>query len=223
LFDIQGEPATTDKDKEWGICYNSLIRGKDDIIKTLKDNKVQYKLEDGKNPEKAFMIETEIDNINLKLISVYGNRVIESLFFEKQKHDIEHLKVLLEEMLSDDLWLAQIITISERAILDQNFKKHKNLNNYVLSILSNKEILDEAKNFQTTKDIKNLESITEKTIKLIEKFDKNLLGIRTIPAEIIFSLSNESYKRKDYVADLIQFLSCEEITNNLENFISNKS
>jgi len=223
LFDIQGEPATTDKDKEWGICYNGLIRGKDDIIKTLKDNKVQYKLEDGKNPEKAFMIETEIDNINLKLISVYGNRVIESLFFEKQKHDIEHLKVLLEEMLSDDLWLAQIITISERAILDQNFKKHKNLNNYVLSILSNKEILDEAKNFQTTKDIKNLESITEKTIELIKKFDKNLLGIRTIPAEIIFSLSNESYKRKDHVADLIQFLSCEEITNNLENFISNKS
>ena len=135
MFDIQGEPATTDKDKEWGICYNSLIRGKDDIIKTLKDNKVQYKLEDGKNPERAFIIKTELDNIKLNVIAVYGNEVIKSLFLGKQKYDIKHLKILLEEMLYDDLWLAQILTLSERAILDQNFKKYKNLNNYVLSII----------------------------------------------------------------------------------------
>lgn len=34
LFDIHGEPATTQKDEEWGICHNGLIKGKNDIIKT---------------------------------------------------------------------------------------------------------------------------------------------------------------------------------------------
>jgi len=46
LFDIKGEPATLQKDKEWGICYNGLIRGKNDILKTLRDNNILYKIEE---------------------------------------------------------------------------------------------------------------------------------------------------------------------------------
>jgi len=69
------------------------------------------------------------------VIAVYGNEVIKNLFLGKQKYDIKYLKILLEEMLYDDLWLGQILTLSERAILDQNFKRYKNLNNYVLSII----------------------------------------------------------------------------------------
>ncbi len=148
LFDIQGEPATTQKDEEWGICYNGLLRGKKDIIKTLKDKNIQLKIYEEKLPEKAFHIEFEIERIQVNIIAVYGNEVIKSLFVGKQKHNIEHFKKQLEEMLYDDSWLGQIITMSERAVLDQNFKKNKNLNNYVISILKNKEILSEIKKFQ---------------------------------------------------------------------------
>lgn len=213
LFDIQGEPATTQKDKEWGICYNGLLRGKNDIIKTLKDKNVQHKIDEEKLPEKAFLIEFVVDDIKVNIIAVYGNEVIKSLFVGKQKYDIEHFKKQLEEMLYDDLWLGQIITMSERAVLDQNFKKNKNLNNYVLSILKNNEILSEVKKFQSNRDKKTLEEVTDKVIEMIKQYDKNLLNISPTPAEIIIKTSGGDYNIRDYVADIIQFLSCKEVVN----------
>jgi len=69
----------------------------------------------------------------------------------EQKHGLEHFKEHLEKMLFDDLWLGQLITMSERAVLDQNFKKNKNLNNYVISILKNQEIILEIKRFQANR------------------------------------------------------------------------
>jgi len=213
LFDIQGEPATTQKDEEWGICYNGLLRGKDDIIKTLKDKNVQYKVDDEKLPEKAFLIEFGVDSIKVNIIAVYGNEVIKSLFVGKQKYDIEHFKKQLEEMQYDDLWLGQIITMSERALLDQNFKKNKKLNNYVLSILRNNEILSEVKKFQLSRNNRTLEEVTDRAIEMIKQYDKNLLDISPTPAEIIIKSSVNDYNIRDYVADIIQFLSCKKVIN----------
>lgn len=216
LFDIQGEPATTQKDEEWGICYNGLLRGKNDIIKTLKDINVQYDIDEEKLPEKAFLIEFVVDDIKVNIIAVYGNEVIKSLFVGKQKYDIEHFKKQLEEMLYDDLWLGQIITMSERAVLDQNFKKNKKLNNYVISILKNNEMLSEVKKFQSNRNIRTLEGVTQRIIEKIKQCDKDLLDIRPTPAEIIINSSGEEYDVKDYVADIIQFLSCKEVVNILQ-------
>ena len=213
LFDIQGEPATTQKDEEWGICYNGLLRGKNDIIKTLKDKNVHHNIDEEKLPEKAFLIEFIIDGIQVNIIAVYGNEVIKSLFVGRQKYDIEHFKKQLEEMLYDDLWLGQIITMSERAVLDQNFKKNKNLNNYVILILKNDEILSDVKKFQLNRNNKTLEEVTDKIIEMIKQHDKKLLDIRPTPAEIIIKSSGEDYNTRDYVADIIQFLSCKEVIN----------
>jgi hypothetical protein len=213
LFDIQGEPATTQKDQEWGICYNGLLRGKNDIIKTLKDKNVQYKVNEEDLPEKAFLIEFTIDGIQVNIIAVYGNEVIKSLFVGKQKYDIGHFKKQLEEMLYDDLWLGQIITMSERAVLDQNFKKNKKLNNYVISILENERMLSEVKKFRVSRSSKTLEEVTDRIIEIIKVYDKNLLEIRPIPAEIIIKSSGEEYDIRDYVADIIQYLSCKEVVN----------
>jgi hypothetical protein len=219
LFDIQGEPATTQKDEEWGICYNGLLRGKDNIIETLKDKKVQYKVDEEKLPEKAFLIEFVVDSIKVNIIAVYGNEVIKSLFVGRQKYDIGHFKKQLEEMLYDDLWLGQIITMSERAVLDQNFKKNKNLNNYVISILKNNEILSEVKKFQLSRNNRTLEEVTDRAIEIIRQYDKNLLDISPTPAEIIIKSSGENYNTKDYVADIIQFLSCDKVVDILKNYI----
>jgi len=211
LFDIQGEPATKQKDKEWGICYNGLMRGKDDIIKTLKDKEIQYNLDERELLEKAFHIEFEVDGIKVNIIAVYGNEVIKSLFVGKQKYDIRHFKKQLEEMLYDDLWLGQIITISERAVLDQYFKKNKNLNNYVISILKNDKILSEIEKFRSNRNNETLEEVTGKIIEMIKDYDRELLEIRPTIAEIIIKSIVGDYDIKDYVADIIQFLSCKEI------------
>jgi hypothetical protein len=219
LFDIQGEPATTQKDEEWGICYNGLLRGKNDIIKTLKDKNVRYTVNEEKLPERAFLIEFVVDSIKVNIITVYGNEVIESLFVGKQKYDIEYFKKQLEGMLYDDLWLGQIITMSERAVLDQNFKKNKNLNNYVLSILRNDEILSEIKRFQSNRNIQTLEEVTDRVTEMIKKYDQKLLDISPTPAEMIIKSSGENYNTKDYVADIIQFLSCDEVVDILKNYI----
>jgi len=216
LFDIQGEPATTQKDEEWGLCFNGLLRGKNDIIKTLKDKNVQYKIDDEKRPEKAFLIEFVIDGIKVNIIAVYGNEVIKTLFVGKQKYGIEHFKKQLEEMLYDDLWLGQIITISERAMLDQNFKKNKHLNNYVTSILKNNEMLSEVNKFRLSRNINTLKEVTLKIINIVKDYDKNLLEIRPTPAEIIIKSSEEGYDIKDYVADIVQFLSCKDVINILQ-------
>jgi hypothetical protein len=216
LFDIQGEPATTQKDEEWGICYNGLLRGKNDIIKTLKDKNVQYKVDEEKLPEKAFLIEFVVDSIKVNIIAVYGNEVIQRLFIGKQKYDIEHFKKQLEGMLYDDLWLGQMITMSERAVLDQNFKKNKKLNNYTLSILKNSEMLKEVNKFRLNRNNKTLEDVTLRIIGMIKDYDKNLLEIRPTPAEVIIKSSGEDYDIDDYVADIVQFLSCKEIINVLQ-------
>lgn len=216
LFDIQGEPATTQKDEEWGICFNGLLRGKNDIVKTLKDKNVQHKIDEEKLPEKAFLIEFVIDSIKVKIIAVYGNEVIKSLFVGEQKHGIEHFKKQLEGISYDDLWLGQIITMSERAVLDQNFKKNKNLNNYVTSILKNDEMLSEVNKFRLSRNKKTLGEVTLRLIEIIKNYDKNLLKISPTPAEIIIKLSGEDYDTKDYVADIVQFLSCKDVVNTLQ-------
>lgn len=211
LFDIQGEPATREKDKEWGICYNGLLRGKNDIIKTLRDRDIKYKIDEEKLSETAFIIEFTVDDIKVNIVAVYGNEVIKSIFVGNQIYDITHFKKQLEEMLYDDLWLGQIITMSERAVLDQNFKKNKKLNNYVISILKNNELLFEVEKFRSNRDNKTLEETTDRVIEMIKQYDKNLLNITATPAEIIMKSSGENYNIRNYVADIIQFLSCKEV------------
>jgi len=123
-------------------------------------------------------------------------------------------------MLYDDLWLGQIITMSERAILDQNFKKNNKLNNYVISILKNKEILSEINKFQSNRNDETLKEVTESIIEKIKQYDKNLLDIKPTLAEIIIRLSMNDYDINNYVADIIQFLSCKEVVSILLEAIS---
>lgn len=216
LFDIQGEPATKQKDKEWGICYNGLLRGREDIMRTLENFSIEYEINENNLDEKAFAIKFTIDGININIIAVYGNEIIKSLFAGKQKHDINYFKTQLEEMLYDDLWLGQIITLSERAILDQNFKKNKRLNNFVTTIVENKNLIEEIKRFQSNKSIEVLQSIVANAIEIIKVTDKNLLQLKPIPAELIIRSSGVEYDINDYLGDIIQFLSCNEVVKEIK-------
>jgi len=215
LFDIQGEPATQQKDKEWGLCYNGLIRGKNDILKTLKEASIKYEENENDSKERAFIIKYNIDGINVNIVAVYGNKVINDLFVGKQKYDISYFKKQLEEMLYDDLWLGQIIALSERVILDQNFKRNKTLSNYITTILRNDELLSEIKKFQTNINKKVLTMIISKILEAVSNTDKNLLQIKPIPAELIIKSFGGDYDIKDYIADIVQFLSCSEVVKEI--------
>ncbi len=94
-----------------------------------------------KSLEEAFAIAFSIDNIDIKIVAVYGNEVIRRLFVGKQKRDLDYFRQQLEGMLYDDLWLGQIISLSERAILDQNFKSSRKLTNFITAIISDNLIL----------------------------------------------------------------------------------
>lgn len=75
----------------------------------------------------------------------------------------------------------------------------------------------EVEKFQSNKNKGTLEDITEKIIKKIEQYDKSLLDIRPTPAEIIIKAYEGDYDIRDYVADIVQFLSCKEVVNVLHN------
>jgi hypothetical protein len=217
LFDTQGDPATSKKDEQFGICYNGLIRGKDDILHTLRNARVPHNVDDSKAPERAFLIEFTLDGIDVSILAVYGNEVIKSLFVNNQQHDINYFRKQLEDMLYDDLWLGQLITMSERAVLNQNLKKNKKLNNYITSILRNKKtLLPEIAKFRQNRDIHTLKKVTSKTMQLIHQHDMGLLSISPTLAEVIIKSSGVNYSTIDYVADIIQFLSCQEVVNALQ-------
>lgn len=215
LFDIQGEPATKQKDEEWGICYNGLLRGKQDIIRTLENSNVEYEVNENNSNEKAFVIKFKIDGINIHIVAVYGNEVIKSLFAGEQKYDITYFKKQLEAMLYDDLWLGQIITLSERSILDQNFKKNKKLNNFIITIVKSKELLSEIRKFKIDKSEKSLQKVVMKILETIKKVDKDLLQIKPIPAELIVKSSGVDYNIEDYIGDIVQFLSCDDVVKEI--------
>lgn len=105
--------------------------------------------------------------------------------------------------------------MSERAVIDQNFKKNKKLNNYVTSILKSNDILSEVKKFGSSRNDKTLEEVTLRIIEIVKHLAENLLDVRPIPAEMIKS-SVADYDIKDYVADIVQFLSGKNVLNVLQ-------
>lgn len=49
----------------------------------------------------------------------------------------------------------------------------------------------------------------------MKKTDRNLLQIKPIPAEIIIKSSGMDYDVNDYVGDIIQFLSCNNVVKEI--------
>jgi hypothetical protein len=185
------------------------------MIRRLKNKGITCSEDKEKLPEKAFSVGFSIDGINVKIIAVYGNEVIRNLFIGKQTRDIFYFKQQLKEMLYDDLWLGQIITLSERAILNQNFKRNKKLDNFITAIIKNNLIVSEIERFRNNRNENVLEDVACRVINSLETSNSELLKINLIPAFLIMKSSDEKYLLKDYIADIIQFLSCENVIRSL--------
>ncbi|MBC7329673.1 hypothetical protein H5T88_04860 [bacterium] len=61
LFNIEGTPATVENDKDFGICYNGLIRARDEIVNTLNLAGIPFKITENTHPERAFLIESLVE------------------------------------------------------------------------------------------------------------------------------------------------------------------
>lgn len=212
LFDVQGRPATLEKDKKWGLCYNGLLRSKEDLIETLKASNIGYRVEEGNSQEIAFSIKFEIDDLKVNIIIAYGNEVIRNLFAEKRAvKKIEYFEAQLGDISYDDLWLSQIIAISERTILNRNFRKANKLWNNVISILTNEKALLCIKRFVQKRNQEVLEKVVDDIIRNID-----VPSTKPIPAEVIISSLVSDYNTRDYIADIVQFLSCQDVVDSLK-------
>jgi hypothetical protein len=74
-------------------------------------------------------------------------------------------------------------------------------------------MLSEVNKFRFGRDVDTLQKVALRIIGLIENYDRKLLDIEPTPAETIIKSSGQKYGREDYVADIVQFLSCQDVVN----------
>jgi len=151
---------------------------------------------------------------------LYGNQLIQAITGGESINYLEDLKEKLETKLYDDIWLAQLISINERSILNQMFRKNKKLKNTLTYILdhyiSDVEFKNYFENFlnKKTKSKEDLKKLIVK-IKNIIKKDKELLKAVSHSKAIQIMKIETTYTIDDYLADLIQILLCPKVFNYL--------
>jgi hypothetical protein len=220
LFNVEGNPATVENDKEFGICYNGLIKAREEIANTLKQAGIPFKITENMHAERAFSMEFSLEELKFFLIAVYGNEVAKSLFVGKAKHNIDYFKQPLEGMLFDDLWLGQIVAISERAILEQMFKTYKERINYLLAIVGDDEILRMIKELPAIISEEDLQLAVSEIYEKLKANHPHLLAVKPIPAVSMLATAQEDYDVKHYLGDIIQFLSCGELLQQIKGEIA---
>ncbi|NAZ30456.1 MAG: hypothetical protein GU354_04715 [Caldimicrobium sp.] len=217
LYDIEGNPATLEKDIEWQICYSGLKNGINRLINFLKNKNLNFQYEN-KYRNCALQISFILKSIKFVIYFLYGNQLIEAITVGESINYLEDLKEKLETKLYDDIWLAQLISINERSILNQMFRKNKKLKNTLTYILDHYIRDVEFKNFfdnflkKKSKSKEDLKKIIIK-IKNIIKKDKELLKAVSHSKAIQIMKIETTYTIDDYLADLIQILLCPKVFN----------
>jgi hypothetical protein len=219
LYDIEGNPATLEKDMEWQICYSGLKNRINRLISFLKNKNLNFQYENNyKNC--ALQISFILKNIKFVIYFLYGNQLIEAITGGESINYLENLKEKLETKLYDDIWLAQLISINERSILNQMFRKNNKLKNTFIYILDHYISDVEFKNYfgnflkKKTKSKEDLKKLIMKVKNIIKK-DKELLKAVSNSKAIQIMKTETTYTIDDYLADLIQILLCPRVFNYL--------
>lgn len=206
LFDIKGNPATVEEDKKF-ICFGGMRESYKRVLAYLSQNDIKYREIKPSDPNtEAFLIEFDFNGIKVKMGAKYANSAIDSLFKGKGK-DLASVKMLINSLIYDDLWLSQLVAISERSILLTCE------NNYLISIenllKSDLNIRKKAKKFSQIRyaqEEKALE-ILEDLVQTIMKNYKNRFVNLPIPIMVLLMQAYaKDYSLEDYVADIVQLL-----------------
>jgi hypothetical protein len=207
LFDLRGEEATEESDKQF-MCYGAMVTGYQRIEDFLNQSSIQFRKPEIRKPgRECFLYEFHKGEMVVRLGTKYGNMAIEELFKGKGA-EISTLKETIGSLLYDDLWLAQLIAISERSIL----LEQAGGNNCLMLV---KQVLNE--DFMISQKVREFvsnrykdEKSAENILKQIVTQIKDSLGARltSLPKPFLFTLFNQydKYDLDDYLADVIQII-----------------
>lgn len=205
LFDIKGESATVAKDKAY-ICYGGMVQGYQRILEFLRRNNIRYnEVTPADTTIEDLLVEFQCNGLTVKLGAEYGNAVIDKLFKGKGA-DLSTLKSTIDSITYDDLWLSQLLAVSERSLL-LSFG-----NNYVSNITNilGKD-LKLAQSILIWKDIRYNQpnkafALLNEIVDGVER-QPNLQAL-PIPIMVVFMQSYlKQYTIKDYIGDIIQILA----------------
>lgn len=184
LFDITDSSASIDTDKRNGF-YSSSKEGFNYLLNKMRKSK-KFDVIDVDDEKLQVEARHKPSGIIVKCGALYGDEVTERLF--RQRIPVSDLLLLRY----DDIWLSQLITISERANL---LKHNKNYITILRSLLMKdwnvRKLYDEFISCEGSE--KTLDNLVRYIIK---KHDDKF------PSE----LCSPSVKKDEYLADIIQFL-----------------
>jgi hypothetical protein len=208
LFDLRGEEATEESDKQF-ICYSAMVTSFQRIEDFLNQNKTGLKrLKPNKLGKEGFLSEFVTNGIAIRLGTKYGNAAVEELFKGKGSA-ISTLKETIGSLVYDDLWVAQLIAISERSILLQQ----SDLKNYLVVI---KKIIET--DFMLSQKVRQFTALRYSNEAKARDFLNEIINeIKTkaandlakLPKPIMVGLLGQyvKYDLNDYLADIFQMLS----------------
>jgi len=188
LFDITDAPASIDADKRNGF-YSSSKEGFNYLLDKMKKSG-KFDIIDVNDERLQVEAKHKSSNITVKCGAIYGNEVTEKLF--RKKIPVSDLLLLRY----DDIWLSQLVAISERANL-LKFGK-----NYTTTF---REILTRDWNVRSLYDEFINSEGSEETLNKLMNYLLNKYS-ESFPSEFCPS----STEKDEYLADVIQFLGSVE-------------
>jgi hypothetical protein len=206
LFDIKGNFATVGEDKKF-ICYGGMHESYQRTLAYLNQNNVPFTELTPTNPNtESLLFEFKRGSMTVRGGAKYANSAIDSLFKGKGK-DLSTIKAMIDSLIYDDLWLSQLIAISERAILlIYNTNYLLMINNILESeydLRKEIQMFSQIRYTQTDNAMKILTSLTQKILAK-HKSEFNELPIPMMVTIIRTYLENYSFE--EYIADIIQVL-----------------
>jgi hypothetical protein len=188
LFDKSDNPATVETDRIHGF-YSSSKRGFEYLKNIIKQSPtISIVKEDSENLQMDLNL--TYSNLKVKIGAVYGNDITSRLF--RKSLPVSDLLLLRY----DDIWLSQLITIEERAIL---LKNHRNYMTTFLDLLKRDRDLRMKYDDFINSECEKIE---------LEKIINHLLD--KYPAAFENRLLPAGKDKEGYLADIIQVLcACE--------------
>lgn len=188
LFDITDAPATIETDKSNGF-YSSSKEGFNYLLNKIKGSR-EFNII--RVDDEKLIMEIEYNPSRMKIIcgALYGDDVTEKLF--RQRIPVSDLLLLRY----DDMWLSQLIAISERESLLKFGRNYTTIFNEIIQRdWDARRLYDEFIALEGPEEsLKNLANF------LLDKYTNNFST----------ELCSSSRHRDEYLGDVIQFLGAAE-------------
>lgn len=180
LFNVDGTPATKNGDRSRGF-YSSNVEGFNDVIRFVNRYPTIFRI--AEKDEESLKIMVIYKNIAIIIGALYGNQIPQKLF--RKDYPVNELLLLK----FDDIWLAHLLSIDERAFL---LKYGKNFMNIFKKLLTSDHNARKLYNLfiDNEGDIKYLKKLVGY---LLEKYGKEFED-KLVPKDIA---------KEQYLADVI--------------------